>query len=93
MFFKLERNVTFNLSSLVGDLNKLQKVILQRGYDISSFKNRLSSAFLPPVVYTLEEYGLPRMISRKIQDSGIINFEDYDLNLKTAIEQFSTDRL
>lgn len=88
MFFKLERNVTFNLSSLVGDLNKLQKVILQRGYDISSFKNRLSSAFLPPVVYTLEEYGLPRMISRKIQDSGIINFEDYDLNLKTAIEQF-----
>ena len=87
-FFKLERNVAFNLAALVGDFNKLQQVILKRGYDISSFKNRLASAFLPPVVYALEEYGLPRMISRKIQDGGIINFEDQNLNLKAAIADF-----
>lgn len=87
-FFKLERNVTFNLASLVGDLNKLQQVILRRGIDISSFKTKLSSAFLPPVVYALEEYGLPRMISRKIQDSGLIDFEDQSLNLKGAISIF-----
>lgn len=87
-FFKLERNVAFNLAALVGDFNKLQQVILKRGYDISSFKNRLASAFLPPVVYALEEYGLPRMISRKIQDRGIINFEDQNLNLKASIASF-----
>lgn len=84
-FFKLERNVTFNLSSLVGDLNKLQQAILKKGYDISHFKNMLASAFLPTVVYELEEYGLPRMISRKIHVMGLLNFEDPELNLKKAI--------
>ena len=95
-FFKLERSVAFNLASLVGDFNKLQQVILKRGYDISSFKNKLSSAFLPPVVYALEEYGLPRMISRKIHKNGIIDFEDEDLTLKMAIarlKQIGVDSL
>lgn len=87
-FFKLERNVTYNLAALVGDLNKLQQVILKRGYDISTFKAKLSSAFLPPVVYALEEYGLPRMITRKIQSSGLIDFEDIELGLKDAISKF-----
>lgn len=87
-FFKLERNVTFNLASLVGDLNKLQKVILAKGFDISSFEKKLASAFLPPVVYALEEYGLPRMLSRKIQNSGLMDFEDSDINLKKAISRF-----
>lgn len=36
-FFKLERNVTFNLATLVADLNKLQMVILSNGCDISVF--------------------------------------------------------
>lgn len=95
-FFKLERSVAFNLASLVGDFNKLQQVILKGGYDISPFKNKLSSAFLPPVVYALEEYGLPRMISRKIHNNGIIDFEDEDLTLKTAIarlKQIGVDSL
>lgn len=87
-FFKLERNVTFNLSTLVGDLNKLQMAILQNKYDISSFHAKLSSAFLPKVVYQLEEYGLPRMISKKIHNEGIINFEDTSLTLKDAISTF-----
>lgn len=87
-FFKLERNVTFNLATLVGDLNKLQMVIIDKGLDISSFQSKLTSAFLPKVVYQLEEYGLPRMISRKIQNSGLINFEDSTLSLKEAISKF-----
>lgn len=87
-FFKLERNVTFNLATLVGDLNKLQMVIIDKGLDISSFQSKLASAFLPKVVYQLEEYGLPRMISRKIQNSGLINFEDSTLSLKEAISKF-----
>ena len=75
-FFELERVVTFKLSALLSDINTLQSKILDNRYNISSFVYRLSHAFLPPVVYQLEEYGLPRMISRKIQESGLMDFEN-----------------
>ena len=87
-FFKLERNVTFNLATLVADLNKLQMVILNNGCDISAFQAKLASAFLPKVVYQLEEYGLPRMISKKIQNAGLIDFEDSKLSLNDTILKF-----
>lgn len=66
MFFQLERNSTFKLSALLGDINILQKIIFKhKKIDISSFISKLSHAFLPSVVYQLEEYGLPRMLSKK----------------------------
>ncbi|MEN6472389.1 MAG: hypothetical protein ABFD81_00045, partial [Syntrophaceae bacterium] len=37
----------------------------------------------------LEEYGLPRMISKKMQNSGIIDFEKTELTLHRAIETFN----
>ena len=51
---------------------------------------RASNAFLPKLVYQLEEYGLPRMISRKIQDSGLINLEDDTKEISEIIIQFKT---
>jgi hypothetical protein len=85
-FFKLERNVVFRLSALLADVNTIQKAMLKdRKYDISSFVAKTSFAFLPPVVYQLEEYGLPRMISRQIHKAGLINFEDPELSLHGAI--------
>ena len=63
-FFRLERNVSFKLSSLISDVNILQKAILKSDFDLSPFISKLSSVFLPTVVYQLEEYGLPRMITR-----------------------------
>ena len=87
-FFSLERKIAFNLASLFSDINTIQKKILKKGYDVGSFVNKLSSAFLPQLVYDLEEYGLPRMISRKIQDAGIIIFEDGELSLHKTIEIF-----
>jgi len=87
-FFKLERIVAFNLSSLISDINILQKEILNNGTDVSPFISKVSHAFLPTVVYQLEEYGLPRMISRKIHDNKIINFMDNDLNIHNTIEIF-----
>lgn len=87
-FFKLERNVTFKLASLIADINVLQKSILNSGIDLSPFVSKLSSAFLPTVVYQLEEYGLPRMITKKIHKAGLINFEDPDLTLNNAILKF-----
>ena len=89
-FFKLERNVSFKFSSLVKDVNTLQKEILKsKNCDISSFAAYVSHAFLPSVVFQLEEYGLPRMISKKIQESKLINFYDSNLTIHQTIEIFN----
>jgi hypothetical protein len=87
-FFKLERNATTKLASLICDVNTMQRLILkEEAVDISSFAAKLSHAFMPPAVYGLEEYGLPRMVCRKIHDAGLINFTDQDLTLHKAIDQ------
>ncbi|NQY89726.1 MAG: DEAD/DEAH box helicase [Colwellia sp.] len=85
-FFKLERNVTYKFSSLLNDVNVIQKkVFSDQTIDLSPFIVRISHAFLPPTVYQLEEYGLPRMISKKLHESRVINFEDSELDLHKAI--------
>lgn len=85
-FFKMERNATFKLAALLNDINVIQKEMTpQYKVDISPFITRLSKAFLPSCVMELEEYGLPRMLTKKIHASGIINFEDENLNLHLAI--------
>ncbi len=89
-FFKLERNVSFKFSSLVKDVNTLQKEILKiKNYDISAFVTYVSHAFLPSVVFQLEEYGLPRIISKKIHEAKMINFYDRELTLHRTIEIFN----
>lgn len=88
-FFKLERNVSFKFASLLKDVNTLQKEILKtKNYDISKFVSWASHAFLPSVVYQLEEYGLPRMITKKIHKSNLIDFLDENLKIHDAIELF-----
>jgi len=87
-FFKLERTVTFKLSALLSDTNELHKIIVNPSVDISGFIGRMSRAFLPSAVYHLEEYGLPRMISKKIHRAGLINFEDPNMDLLQALERF-----
>lgn len=88
-FFNLERKVTFKLTALLNDLSIVQQKILKgNAIDISGFIKKVSHAFLPPVVYQLEEYGLPRMISRKIHDTGVINFENENLTLHDTLDKF-----
>ncbi|WP_082482933.1 DEAD/DEAH box helicase [Methylobacterium sp. Leaf123] len=87
-FFKLERAITFKLATLLNDVNELQKIIINPSIDIGGFVGKLSHAFLPPAVYHLEEYGLPRMISRKIHRSGLINFTSSELDLRRALILF-----
>jgi hypothetical protein len=88
-FFKLERNVSFKFASLLKDVNVLQKEILKnKNYDISRFVAWTSHAFLPSVVFQLEEYGLPRMISKKIHNSGVIDFLNSDLTIHKSIYLF-----
>lgn len=87
-FFKLEKNVTFQLSSLASDVNILQKIIFKNNIDISPFVSMLSHAFLPSVVYLLEEYGLPRMLTKKIHYANIINFNDKELDIHSTLDKF-----
>ena len=85
-FFKMERNATFKLTALLNDINVIQKEMTpEYKVDISPFIARLSKAFLPSCVMELEEYGLPRMLTKKIHASGLINFEDEKLDLHSAI--------
>lgn len=86
-FFKLERNVTYKFASLANDVNIIQKRILKdANIDISPFVSRISHAFLPSIVYQLEEYGLPRMISKKIHNSGFFDFTQTTLTLHESID-------
>lgn len=92
-FFKLEKNTTYKLAALLNDVNIIQKeILIDKGIDISPFIVRLSRAFLPSCVFELEEYGLPRMISKKIHSTGLINFQDEDLKLHDAIDKLNAIR-
>ena len=89
-FFKLERNVSFKFASIVKDVNTLQKeILIDKNYDISKFVSWVSHAFLPSVVYQLEEYGLPRMLAKKLYNAKVINFLDRSLNIHNTIEIFN----
>ena len=88
-FFELERNVTFKVATMLQDVNILYNHIFPENVDISPFIAKASHAFLPRLVYELEEYGLPRMVSKKIHDSGIINLEDNELPIHNVIAHFS----
>ena len=89
-FFKLERNVSFKFASLLKDVNILQKEILKnKNYDISRFVSWVSHAFLPSVVFQLEEYGLPRIISKKIHSAKIIDFYNRELTIHKAVDMFN----
>lgn len=83
-YFRIESFISFNLYNLFSDINILQKsILLDKALDLSKFVQNLQNVFLPPHVYTLEEFGLPRMLSKTIDKSNIIKFdfnENRDIN-------------
>jgi hypothetical protein len=92
-FFKMEKNATYQLAALLNDVNVLQKEIIpDERIDIAPFITRLSRAFLPSCVMDLEEYGLPRMLSRKIDTAGIIDFTGKAHSLDEALSQLRNAR-
>ena len=87
--FELERNTTFKMATLLGDVGAIyNKMYPAQSVDLSPAVSRFSNAFLPTVVYQLEEYGLPRMISRKIQNAGILDLENPEDDIHDVIERF-----
>ena len=88
-FFEMERETSFQISAIINDVNFLFNSIAHKNVDVSSFSTKLSYAFLPKNVYELEEYGLPRMLSKKIHLKGIIDLENNDIPLHDIIVQFN----
>lgn len=86
-FFELERNTSFRLASLLGDVSTIyNKIHIKAPVDLSVAISRLSHAFLPVPVFQLEEYGLPRMLSKKIHVSRVIDFELEHLTVHDVVE-------
>jgi hypothetical protein len=88
-FFEMERDVSFKVATMIKDVNLLYNHIFSNKIDISPFIAKISHAFLPRLVYELEEYGLPRMVSKKIQNAEIIDLQDTDTPIHEAISQFN----
>lgn len=86
--FDFERKISFNFASVLSIINLIKQAIYPTTPDISEFIHRASNAFLPKLVFQLEEYGLPRMISKKINSSKIINLEDDSIEISSVIERF-----
>ena len=88
-FFELERNTTFKLASILGDVATLyNRMNPGSPIDLTPAISRFSHAFLPTVVYQLEEYGLPRMISRKIHAAKVFDMEDGTVDVHGVIDKF-----
>lgn len=88
VFFKLEKKLSFNFCSILNDINKLQKRYFGNRVDISPFIFKVSNMFLPVNVYLLEEYGLPRFISKKILKYLPFDLTDNDLSVSQALDGF-----
>ena len=86
--FDFERKISFNFASVLSVINIIKQAVYPNTPDISEFIHRASNAFLPKLVFQLEEYGLPRMISKKIHSSRIINLEDDSIEISTVIDKF-----
>ena len=87
-YFKLERYTAFKVSSCMNDVNVVMQA-MGMPLDLTPLIKRISSAFLPSRVYDLEEYGLPRMLSKKIHEAGVIDLET-EVPLAECVEKFQT---
>lgn len=88
-FFDLEKKVSYNLASLLHSINAVAKRMLSLpNLDISPFITKVSNAFLPPIVFELEEYGLPRMLSRQLQNRHIIDLEKEGVSINEILDDF-----
>lgn len=87
-YFSLERSITFNLSSILSLINAVRLELVEESVDLTPFIGRTTYAFLPKLVYQLEEYGLPRMISKKLSKVGFVDFENEQREVNDILADF-----
>lgn len=93
-YFRIEGLISFEIYNLFSDINILQKsILLDKALDLSKFVQNLQNVFLPPHVYTLEEFGLPRILSKTIDKSNIIKFDFNDnRNINKILKEFEENK-
>ena len=86
--FKLERDINYKVPNILSIVHTIKSALYPETPDIRNFISQSSNVFLPKNVFILEEYGLPRMISKKIHQQGIIDLEDNSISIDEIITQF-----
>ncbi len=88
--FEIEKFVTYNFWAFLSDINILYNIFFNNNDNITPFISKVTSNFLPPFVFILEESWLPRVVSRKIQDSWFINLEITEWSIKNIIKELKS---
>lgn len=88
-FFKIERLISHNLANFLKSFEIIyNKRIYYKPININAFIEKISHSFLPKNVFYLEEFGLPRFISRKIHLSRLIDLENNEMEVNDVINSF-----
>lgn len=85
--FKLERDITYKIPTVLSIIYTIKSALYENTTDIRPFIKNATNAFLPKNVFELEEYGLPRMLSKKINDAQLIDLEDENMPISKVIEK------
>lgn len=85
--FKIERDISYKVPNLLSIIHEIKMALGIATCDIGPFIKLVSNSFLPKNVFELEEYGLPRMISKKIHTAGLIDLEA-EIPMSAIINQF-----
>lgn len=87
-FFKIEKIINYNLSNFLKSVESIYNKKNGSHLNISSFIESLSHAFLPKNVFYLEEYGLPRFLSKKINETKLLDLENGEVEINKVIDNF-----
>lgn len=87
-FFKIEKIISYNVASFFKSVELIYNKKNNNSLNINGFIEKLSHSFLPKNVFYLEEFGLPRFISKKIQKSNLIDLENNEIEINKIIDEF-----
>ncbi|CNG51363.1 TPA: hypothetical protein PXR51_002636 [Yersinia enterocolitica] len=97
VIFDFKRNlVSYNLPKIILAINDVQKLIFSRfNYtfgDYTSFSHALEAHFEIPTLVTLEEFGIPMQISKKITKLANVTVDDDIDEALEKINKFSEEK-
>lgn len=87
-YFDFERKIAYKFTHFLSIFVSVYNSYYNTDIDISDCLSRISNVFLPKLVYQLEEYGLPRSLSKKIVNAGLIELDNPNMTLTNAILRF-----
>lgn len=96
--FRFKKNiVSYNLPRIIYAINDIQSLVFKRfeyNYgDYTAFAASLENFYLPPAINSLEEFGIPTQIAKKMTDNiAISDLENFD-NVLSSLSKLSEPSL